>query len=239
MIRLPAITTLLLAIAGGLCGAPTVRAEGEQSFRVWWKQQGKLFRESRRKPEVQLAIIRSLGKRTEALQAGKILLALVQSRVPTHRLTALQTLADARYAKLAPALAGTYRRVYKPSLRFDVEFVETLGLMGVADPLVIEALRKMLQRQELILLRHTLGALRRLNKPACVAPTVALLLGTFPPRDVRLAGSTAASGFPWQRYRELRQPLLDTLATLTGKQFDHVEEWRSWYNDYKKSQKKK
>ena len=115
----------------------------------------------------------------------------------------------------------------------DVEMVHTLGAIGAVSAPVLRFLSKKLQRPEPILLRHTVKALETLGKPACVDPLLNFLYQVFPPRAARDAGAAASPHFDWQRYRDLKQPLLDALKSTTEKTYETLEEWRAWYNNHK------
>ncbi len=226
--------SLLLATLILIGLAPAAQAD-VKAFKSWWKTESKRFKDNRRKPYVQLHIIRSLGQRKEFDLSARLLLTFLQARDPEQRITAAQTLADKRYAKWVKALIQTYDRLRKPSLLLDCEIVTTLAAIGQTDAPVIDFLRKKLQRPELILIRQTLKAFETLDKPACVKPVVRYLLTVFPNRNLRDAGSTrSASQFDWQRYKELKKPLLEACEVLTGKQFELMEEWREWLSDFKK-----
>lgn len=218
--------TRVLLLAGALLATAALSARADTpAFQAWWK--GQLLRYQQAKTlDEKLAVVRALGARTEA-QAGRLLVGVLGERPPEVGIAAAQELALARHAKLVPQLAAALAQS-KGQLRLEVELVDTLGATG--DPAAVSALVALFHRNELVLVRRTLRALERIKAPASVKPMMRYMVELFPNKQTR---ELNPQQFPWTRYRELSRPMLDALEAITGKRFETLEEWQSWYNDNK------
>lgn len=213
---------LLLGAAGPAASAPP--------FKTWLREQLKAYRRASLNDKV--AFVRVLSARRER-EVGPLLVQFAASRREplTVRVSAVQGLADARHVSLAGPLARLLTQGKLPLL-LEVEIVDALAVLARAE--TVEALTELLHRNEHVLVRRVLRALRLIKSKPSVKTLIRYLEQVFPNKNTRDAN---APSFNWSRYRELERSILDTLQALTSKRFDILEDWQAWWNDNKRDYK--
>lgn len=219
-------------VAALLIGCLPAQAQ-EVSFKKWISKQQRDYKKASKAADKRLILLKIAAH--EDPRVGVVLWGLLgRERSQPMRLAIIQLLANERHVKLTPYLIDLLDDAKDPLE--EIELIRTLG--GIGDKRAVKPLIGLLKRGSgrFVRARAALRALRAMAAPSSVKPLVQYILSVFPPLPVRIGRSKPEHrDFDWDRFEELKIPILDCAEVLTRTRHDTYEEWREWFNDNKDS----
>lgn len=219
----------LVVVALGLA-AP---AQADTSFKKWVSQKQRAYYKASKVAEKRVIVLEIAAHEDRRVSAVLWTL-LSRERSQPMRLTIIQQLAGERHVKLVPYLIELLDDAKDPLE--EIELIRTLG--GIGDKRAVKPLIGLLKRGggRFVRARAALRALREMAAPSSVKPLVQYILSVFPPLPVRIGRTKPEHrDFDWDRFEELKIPILDCAEVLTRTRHDTYEEWREWFNNNKDS----